>query len=215
MSSYAYKLDQLKRYHLIEGQNEAITNNEFKNFKDLGKKNIRIIHGFPKSFEDGSFEVSDMEIYIGVSLSDQLFKRFSAHKDSKDHEYGVILGTFESGFANYLEKVGIKLLKKLENKNNLCVKNQKAGGYNYIPNESIGEDELIFFYMTVKINKLKSNNWIKPNLNERQEIKIELFDDLKGEVLNRTDKNHIADVVDSVHLASDNEKVTWKKEHRD
>jgi len=214
MSAYAYELKKLQRHHLIEGQNEAIKEHQFRNFKELGNQVKKIIHGFPRSFQETYFQVQDMEIYIGVALPDQLYKRFKHHVDSKDHEFGIILGTSQSHFANYMEKVGITLLKKLQDHGTLCVRNQVARGHNYEDNENVEPDELIFYYMTIKINIIESNEWIKPNTQIRSEIKEIIISGLSNEDLNYTDKKHITVVVDGVHLASDFAKVNWDPIHR-
>lgn len=214
MNSYSYDLKHLKRFELIEGQNAAIESNEFKNFKELGNQVKKIIHGFPKSFQGNDFSVPDMEIYLGVALPDQLYGRFQSHMGEKGHEYGIILGVSQSSIANYLEKVGIKLLLKLQNSGHLCVRNYAARGHAYELNDKIHPEELIFYYMTVKVKVASGNAWVKPNGETRNEIRLEMFEELEDKVLNQTDKKHIAEVVDGVHLASDFDKVIWHYAHK-
>lgn len=214
MSSYAYNLDKLKRFELIEGQQSAINDNYFKNFKELGTQVKKVIHGFPKSFQNSEFTIADMELYLGVALTDQLYSRFSSHKKEKKHTFGIIIGCCESNIANYLEKAGITLLKKLQRKNTLCIRNYVARGHDYSKNKNVTDSELIFFYLTIKFNPHKDNTWNKPNKEIREEIKSEVLESLIDEQLDRTDKSHITTVIETIHKESDYDRVFWCKSHR-
>lgn len=207
-----FELDLVLERDLISALENAIQNYFFKSFKEVGTTAISLIHGFPKSFIEEDFDVSDLEIYLGACRPSSLNRRLSYHRTSKGHEYGVLIGLAEAHKVQRFEKWAIKILKKLEEKNKLCVRNQRVIGENY---DNTSPDEAICLYLTIKIKKLTSNFWEKPTKYMRDEIKEECVDELKiTDEISSTDKRHIEAVVEQVHKETQAMRVYWPERHR-
>lgn len=207
---YGYELGKLQSWELIKGIDVAIEENYLKNFSFVGSKIRDLIHGIPSSFNDIHFSVSQMEIYLGCCRTDRLFERFTSHYYKKNHTFGLIVGCSDLEHISYLEKTGIRLLKKLENMEKLCVANAGVHGY-----KGENNDEVILIYMTWKIDQRIKNIWDGPNKDERQTIYQEIVKESRDDAINQTTnwRDHIWNVVDEVHKKTAKEKVYWHPRH--
>lgn len=210
MSSYAYELINLQSWELAEGIHEALNENSFKNFRDLGSKVRDLIHGIPSSFQDDNFSISQMEVYLGCARADRLFQRFDAHRAEKGHQYGVIVGICPITSVGYMERAGIALIKSLEGQGMLCVRNAKV-----LPYKQDSFDEKILTYLTFKVDRRMADEWSPPSKPEREELYKNLLKELgpHTEHQNTNWRNHIREVIDEIHKKTSKETLKWHKNH--
>lgn len=205
---YAYELNDLKTFDLIEGIHVALEQNHLKNFKMAGSKIRDLIHGVPCSFSDCDFSVSQMEVYLGCARVERLHERFTKHRDFKKHTHGLIVGTCDESLVGYIEKSGIRLLKKLKDAKKLCVANCVISGY-----KDNGNDDIIILYLTWKVDRRIKEEWNPPNKNERDQIYKELLKESKNDLQNQPTnwREHIRNVISEIHKKTAKETVYWAK----
>ena len=123
-------LDDL-RSHLIE---EAIEDApRFDRFSDAFRHATKVIHGLPALMQAMTLE--NVEVYIGRTALTvrNVHSRWTSHRNEKNHEFGVVLFSCPTRVVANWEKVAISVIKRLEQRRNLCVANAVAGGGGGLP----------------------------------------------------------------------------------
>jgi len=159
--------------------NESIKNSPTynKKYKSAIERIIKCIHGLERFHKKTSRE--QIEIYIGRSTKSTLKNRWTEHMNKKQHTHGLILFTCSHEWVEDLEKVGIKVLKKLKDKELLCVKDIKnltASKRGRKPKE---EDAIV--YMTWR-DTHSSTTWRKPTKENIREISEEIYSEIRDEI---------------------------------
>lgn len=94
---------------------------------------IKAIHGLADLHKNKKVSLKQIEVYLGRSsdLPKHLKLRWQQHRNEKKHQHGIVLFKCEPDQAEYLEEIGIRVVRKLKGYNTLCVGNvnirDKAG----------------------------------------------------------------------------------------
>lgn len=124
MTVLAYDLDIVDRSDISDGLEAAP---RYVRFTDAVKHVIRSIHGIPGLFRD--LDLDQVEVYLGRAggTEEHVQGRFSSHLEQKNHEHGAIL--FQGTTANVVSWEGWsnRILKRLHEREMLCVANLVAG----------------------------------------------------------------------------------------
>lgn len=82
---------------------------------------IQVVHGLPKLH--ATLALKDIEVYIGKSdrTIDAVLRRWINHRKTKKHIFGIILFRCTKQNAKKLEKVALRVVKRLKARNSLCV----------------------------------------------------------------------------------------------
>lgn len=171
----------------VKVHREDFINNSIKNSpnylkrirtKDAIQRTIRCIHGLRPLHK--KFEMNEIEIYIGRTSENKLIQRWKSHFEKKQHTFAAILFVCSHDYVEDLELVAIKILKKLQDQQKLCVKSiknektRKTGG-------KPRKEERAIVYMTWKYSNGPSEN-TKPGIELLKEIATETYIETKKEV---------------------------------
>jgi hypothetical protein len=131
-------------------------------------RTIRCIHGLEALHRTAMRE--QLEVYIGRASESTLAQRWKSHHKARGHNYGAVVFTCERDKAEVLEDIAIKALKKLRERDALCV--GSANVWNGNAGKPPRRDEVAVIYMTWKISE--SVLWTKPTLGEIREVAHEV-----------------------------------------
>lgn len=131
---------------------------------------IRAIHGLPKAHRDET--LGEFEVYLGraSATGTHLWNRLREHRRAKHHPYGAVLFRCPTDVAERMETLGIRVLKALKVRGQLCVSNANVHPSGY-GNVSQCPDSVI--YMTWR-RRCTPTAYDKPLAPEIREIASEL-----------------------------------------
>ncbi len=147
--------------------------------KDAIQRTIMCIHGL-RPLHNKSFKMNEIEIYIGRTSENKLIQRWKSHFEKKQHTFAAVLFVCSHDYVEDLELVAIKILKKLQDQQKLCVKSiknektRKTGG-------KPRKEERAIVYMTWKYSNGPIEN-TKPGIELLKEIASETYLETKKEV---------------------------------
>jgi hypothetical protein len=165
------------------------------------RRTIRCIHGLEKLHKTVSRDA--LEVYLGRATETTLAQRWRHHFEERGHNYGAILFRCDTDRVEALEDVAIKILRKLHDRDALCVgtANKWPGNVGRPPRLS----EYALIYMTWTI--VGPVEWSKPSSNDIQEI--------ASEVVEETDREFSAKQVEtgltSLKRLTEYDRLYWWK----
>jgi hypothetical protein len=139
------------------------------------RRTIRCIHGLEKLHR--TVPRDELEVYLGRATETTLTQRWKHHFNARGHNYGAILFLCDTDRVEALEDVAIKTLKKLRERDALCVGNANKWPGNAGRSPRTREDALI--YMTWTIGD--PVEWSKPSSNDIREIASEVAEETDRE----------------------------------
>ena len=159
--------------------NESISNSPNYNikYKSAIERIIKCIHGLERFHKKTSRD--QIEIYIGRSTKSTLKNRWTEHMNKKHHTHGLILFTCSHEWVEDLEKIGIKVLKKLKDNEMLCVKDIKNVTTSKRGKKPKKEDAIV--YMTWR-DTHSSTKWQKPTIENIRKISEEIYYETRDEI---------------------------------
>lgn len=139
------------------------------------QRTIRCIHGLEALHS--TVPRDQLEVYLGRATETTLAARWKQHSKTRGHNYGIILFLCNTDRVEALEDVAIKTLKKLKDRDALCIGNANMWPGNV--GRSPRSNEYALVYMTWKIGE--QIEWTKPSINEIREIASEVADETDRE----------------------------------
>ena len=139
---------------------------------------IKVIHRLPKMHRN--LRLQDIEIYIGKSANNvgALSKRWKLHQKNRHHIFGMVLFSCTKASAKTLEKLAIRIIKRLKDNNSLCV------GQANVSSGSGGRDQVsgqTVIYMTWA-PLLKPTGYVKPTVKIIKAVAMEVVHGMNNAV---------------------------------
>jgi hypothetical protein len=122
--------------------------------------------------------MGDLEVYLGRSSTVSLtLKRWKKHRQERGHDWAAVLFCASREHARTLEKVSIRSLQKLKERNALCIGNANIFEGASGPNTSV-EREYIYMTWGYRTGWETFDN--KPSVDDIREIARNIAFDMSG-----------------------------------
>jgi hypothetical protein len=163
------------------------------------RRTIRCIHGLEKLHK--TVPRDELEVYLGRATETTLAQRWRHHFESRGHNYGAILFLCDTDRVEALEDVAIKILKKLYDRDALCVgsANKWPGNVGRSPRSS----EYALIYMTWTFGN--PVEWSKPSINDIREIASEVAEETDRE----SSAKQVEKGLDSLRRLTEYDRLVW------
>lgn len=140
------------------------------------RRTIEVIHGLADLHEVA--DLDQIDVYLGrATRKTVLANRFRSHREDKGHRYGAILFTCDAGRVNDLESLAIKLIRRLQDRDCLCVGNvntaEDARG------RPPGDKEAVI-YITWKSLRDEAYDTKKPTIEVVREVARQVAQEVPG-----------------------------------
>jgi hypothetical protein len=142
------------------------------------EETILSIHGL-KTFHKDLYALNEIEIYIGRSSQKNILSRWKAHFKLKKHDYAAVLFKCDPNYVEDLELFSIKIIKKLDQENSLCVrkihniKTKKTG-----PKPNLNDNSVVYMTWRYKDGEKETK---KPGIQLIRRIANETYKEVKEE----------------------------------
>ena len=146
---------------------------------------IRCIHGIDRVMKNTPS--IELEVYVGrASTVGRVMKRWREHGDNRGHRWAAILFMATRGHSRVLEKVSIRSLQKLKDRNRLCIGNANIIGGATGPDVDVEHE---FIYMTWGHRTDWFSCEVKPSIKDLQDVARDVALDMKGLVTTQQVEN--------------------------